>query len=94
MSAAIDLVESIEDSVLTAVNTSQRLTIAAVKAFTATLDGFTAPLPPLPFVGVVPTPAEIITVSFGFAERLLAVNRGFFSDLVATVSAPARSTSR
>ena len=89
MSAAIKLTESIQDSVLNAVETSQRWTTGAVKAITATLDGFTGPLPTVPFADSLPTPAETIQVSFGFAERLLSATRDFFTDLVAIATAPA-----
>ena len=89
MSAAIKLTESIQDSVLNAVETSQRWTTDAVKALTATLDGFTAPLAAVPFADSLPTPDETIKVSFGFAERLLSANRDFVTDLVAIATAPA-----
>ena len=58
MSAAIKVTESIQDSVLNAVQTSQRWTTDAVKAITATLDGFAGPLTAIPFAASLPTPAR------------------------------------
>ncbi len=89
MSGAIKLTESIQDSFLTALETSQRWTTEAVKAVTTTMDGFVAPLPAVPFLGDLPSAEEAIQVSFGFAERLLTANREFVSDLVAVASTPA-----
>ena len=89
MTAAIALTESVQDSVLAAVENSQRWTAGAVKAFTATLDGFTAPRSALPFADALPTPEDALKVSFGFAERLLAANRAFVSELLGVATAPA-----
>jgi hypothetical protein len=89
MTAATALTESIQDSVLAAVENSQRWTAGAFKAFTSTLDGFTAPRSALPFSDALPTREDAMKVSFGFAERLLAANRAFVSELLGIASAPA-----
>jgi hypothetical protein len=89
MSTAIQLTESIQDRVINAVETSQRWTTSAVKAMTSTLDGFSATRTAVPFADSLPTPAETIKVSFGFAERLLSAQREFVTDLLALATAPA-----
>jgi hypothetical protein len=91
VSTAFDLTQSIQDNVLYAVETSQRWTTEAVRALTATFDGFTAPVSSIPVAGGWPTPDEALALSFGFAERLFSLNRQFVSDLMAVVSTPATS---
>ncbi len=90
MTAATALTESIQDSVLAAVENSQRWTAGAFKAFTSTLDGFTgAPLRPAVQRRPAHAREDAMKVSFGFAERLLAANRAFVSELLGIASAPA-----
>jgi hypothetical protein len=79
------LTESIQDGVLTAVETTQRWSVEAVKTVTSTFDRFAPPMPPLPFLDSVASPQESTKLGFDFAERLLHANRVFVGDLLSTV---------
>jgi hypothetical protein len=92
MTEAIKLTESIQDGVLTAVETTQRWSVEAVKAMTSTFDRFAPPMPPLPFLDSLASPQDAAKLSFDFADRLLAANRVFVTDLVSAVAAAAPAT--
>ena len=89
MSTAIKFTESVEDSVLNALETSQRWTSESFKALAATYDGVIPATPAVPFTDALPTPEEAIEVTFGFAEKVLAANRAFVSDLLSIAVSPA-----
>jgi hypothetical protein len=91
VSTAFEFIQPIQDGTLDTVETIQRWTAEALRGLTATFDGFTAGGSVIPIAGGWPTPEEALSVTFGFAERLLAINRRFVSDLMALASTPAAS---
>lgn len=89
MPIAIDITESMQNGVLKAVETGQRLTVDAAKVAAATLDGFWPERPATPFADSLPTAQEALDSSFRFAERLLAAQRSFVSELASLTASPA-----
>ena len=94
MTTTIQITESVQDGILKALEAGQRLTVDAARAVASTIDGVLPELPALPFAGVLPSPKEAVDTSFRFAERLLAVQRSFISDLVELGGSPAASPAK
>jgi hypothetical protein len=88
MSATLKLTESIQDGVLAAVETSQRWTTDAVKTISGSLDSYLPARPAIPFADSLPNPVDALKLSFDFAEKLLAANRAFVTDLVGLAGTP------
>lgn len=83
-----DATSAITDAFVTTIKQSQEL---ATTGFNAWVDlagkTFTMPsLDALPFAEVVPNPREVIDVSFGFAEELLATQKELATKLVDAVA--------
>jgi hypothetical protein len=89
MAATTELAETVQDGILKAVETSQRIALEAVSAAVSTIDGVLPERPAMPFVSSIATPKEAIDTSFRFAERLLDSQKSFLSELV-TIAAPAK----
>lgn len=82
---ATKLTESVQDGILKAIETGQRLTLEAVGAAVSTIDSV-LPQKEFPFADII-APKEAIASGFRFAERLLDVQKGFLTELV-TIAAP------
>jgi hypothetical protein len=81
MTSTLEITETIQDGMLKLVETSQRWTIGALKSTTGSFDAYTPDLSWIPFADRLPTPKETIDLSFGFAEKLLAAQHAFMSEL-------------
>ena len=83
-----DATSAITDAFVTTIKQSQEL---ATTGFNAWVDlagkTFTMPsIDALPFAEVIPNPREVIDVSFGFAEELLATQKELATKLVNAIS--------
>lgn len=92
MTTTIEITESIQDGVLKALETSQRLTIEALSAGVSSLEGVMPMRPSVPFANALSTPEEAITATFRFAESLLQSQKSFLTELVSVVE-PITATS-
>ena len=90
MTTATEIAETVQDGILKAIETSQRLTLEAFSAFASTVDGMVPERPVLPFATAFATPQEAIDTGFRFAERLLVSQKSFFSQ-VAAIAMPAEA---
>lgn len=88
MTTTTEITETMQDAILKAIETGQRLTVEAVAAAASSLEGVMPQRPMVPFSSELGTPQETIDASFRFAERLLSSQKAFLSELV-TVSMPA-----
>jgi hypothetical protein len=92
MTTTIEITETIQDGMLKAIETSQRLTIEALSAGVSSLEGVLPSRPSLPFSSALSTPEETIATTFRFAESLLHAQKSFITELVAVME-PITSTS-
>jgi hypothetical protein len=88
MSTATDITETVQDSVLKAIETTQQWTLEAAKAFASTVDSLVPNRPVVPFADRFPEPQEALASTFDFAEKVLATNRSFLTEL-ASIGVPA-----
>jgi hypothetical protein len=79
----IEITETLQDGVLKAVETTQRLTLEALGAGVSSLDGLLPARPSMPFAPPMITPEEALAATFRFAESLLASQKAFLTELVA-----------
>ena len=90
MTTATEITETVQDAILKAIETGQRLTVEAFSAATSTLEGVLPERPTVPFASELGSPQETIDASFRFAERLLSSQKAFLSEL-ATISMPSKA---
>lgn len=86
---AVEMTEKVQDGVMKAVETSQRLTLEALRTTTSAFDGVMPDTSKVPFVDKLPTASETIDMTFAFTGRLLEAQHAFLSSLVEMSSAPA-----
>ena len=88
-----DLTQAAQDNILSVVKLSQTSVLEAVKSVVDTVERFTPdlPIPAVPMVDQLPSPAEGLAISFGFAEKLLEAQKEFAHSLIeiVTPSSPA-----
>ena len=82
MTTATELTETVQDGIMKAVETSQRLTLEALGAVVSTVDGLLPERPKLPFTSTFVTPKETLDTTFKFAERIMASQKAFLSEIV------------
>lgn len=90
----MDLGIAAQDNVLSAMETSKSFMIESMKAFTSTTKKMLPDMSAMPGMGafgdMVPNPMSTVTMTYDFAEKVLASQRSFMEDMVeALVPAPA-----
>ena len=78
----IEITETLQDGVLKAIETGQRLTLEALGAGVSSLDGLLPSSALTPLGTPLVSPGEFIDSGFRFAESLLASQKSFLSELV------------
>jgi hypothetical protein len=95
MTTTIEITESLQDGFIKALETSQRLTLEAFGAGTASLKE-TLPTPPTaPFSGALPTAGELVDATFGFAEKIMKSQKAFVAEMIEraeSVAPPAKKS--
>ena len=88
-----DLTQAAQDNILSVIKMSQTSVLEAVKSVVDTVEKFTpdVPMPAVPLIDQLPSPAESLAIGFGFAEQLLDTQKQFAHSLIEimTPSAPA-----
>jgi hypothetical protein len=86
-----ELSTATQDNILSVMKMSQTATLEAVRNWIDTVDRFTPdlPIPTMPGLDKLPTPAEGMSMGFGFAEKLLDNQKEFATSLLAAVMPPA-----
>jgi hypothetical protein len=92
MSVIEDITTTVEEQVLDAIRTGQGATLTAVRTVSDAVAGLVPNLPAPAFYGMLPAPEQALKSAFDFAEQLLALQREFAEDLVATVAPKASTT--
>jgi hypothetical protein len=85
MTTTIEITETIQDGLLKAIETSQRLTIEAMSAGVSALEDAVPSRPSMPFPSALATPEETIATTFRFAESLLQAQKSFMTEVVAVM---------
>lgn len=85
MTTTTEITETLQDGLLKAIETGQRLTIEAISAGVSSLEGVLPARPSMPFASALTTPDEAISASFRFAESLLQSQKSFLTELVSTI---------
>jgi hypothetical protein len=86
MSTVTELTQTAQDQTLAAVKQSQTIVVEAVRTWAQAVEKAVPEVPALPFVAQLPSPAEIVSSSFAFAEELLKAQREFAEQIVAAAS--------
>lgn len=81
MTTATRISETVGDGILKAVEVGQRITLDAVSATVATIEGVLPERALAPFTPMI-SPKDIVDTGFRFAERLLESQKAFLGDLV------------
>jgi hypothetical protein len=77
-----------QDNVITVVETTQAWVLDALATTSSTFDTYRPEAPPLSLFEQLPSPTELIDLSFSFLERLLDAEHAFLTRLVETWSPP------
>lgn len=72
-----------QEQTLDAIRESQQTVVHAVQTWAEAVEGLVPATPALQFGDNIPTPQEIMTTSFDFAEQLLKSQREFAESLLA-----------
>jgi hypothetical protein len=91
---AVEMTEKVQDGVMKAVETSQRLTLEALRTTTSAFDGVMPDTSKIPFADKLPTPAETIDMTFAFTGRLLEAQHAFLSSMVEMSMPPTPPTKK
>lgn len=70
-----------EDQIFATVKTAEDAVLAAAKTIVDSFEPMTGRMPAAPFADKLPTPVEVIDTAFGFAEKLLANQKAFYTEL-------------
>ncbi|HEY3183969.1 MAG TPA: hypothetical protein VGJ77_14105 [Gaiellaceae bacterium] len=87
-----DLAQKGQEQYLAAIRESQQAVVDAVGAWSQTVQGLTAAVPPVPGVDQLPSAEAVIDNTFDLVEKLIAGQREFARNLLAAASpaAPAK----
>ena len=77
----LETAASVQDQVLEAIKASQKAVIPAVKTFAETTAPIAGILPPPPFADKFPTVSDLVDSAFGFAAKLIAMQKEFVTKL-------------
>ena len=86
MSSINEVTQKGQEQFLDAVRESQQAVVDAVAAWSQTVQGFSATIPPTPGSDQLPTPEEVIDNTFDIVEKLVASQREFARNLVAAAA--------
>jgi hypothetical protein len=83
--------QDVQDELLKVIRTSQETVVEAVKTWVETVKAVTPKVPAasVPLADKLPTPQDIVTSAYDFAEKLLSGQRQFAEELV-KATAPLR----
>jgi hypothetical protein len=84
MTEARTINHDLQDEVLNTIRKSQTAVIEAIQTWTSKVQSMTPELPELsiPFADKMPSPHELVTSAYDFAEQLLASQRKFAVDVL------------
>jgi hypothetical protein len=83
--------QDVQDELLNVIRTSQETVVEAVKTWVETVKAVTPDVPSVkvPLADKLPTPQDVVTNTYDFAEKLLSSQRQFAEELV-KATAPLR----
>lgn len=89
-STMMDLNLAAQENILNAMDTSKAYVLESVKVWSQTSKRLLPEMPAIPGMAQLVDPAGAVSMSYDFAEKLLASQRSFVEELVSTMSpAPA-----
>lgn len=89
MPTATEFSNATQEQVLDGIKQGQKAVIDAVGAWARTIESIvpaTPGLPNLPLAESIPTPVQVVTEAFAFAEKLIASQRDFALQVLAAAS--------
>jgi hypothetical protein len=86
MSTPLELSKATQEQILATIKQGQELALTSVEVWASSIAPLVRAGQP-PIVAELPTPEELVSNSFGFAEKLLASQKAFAQKVVAA-SAP------
>jgi hypothetical protein len=84
MTATKTMGQELQGEILKTVRKSQDAVVDAIQLWTDAVQAIKPPLPEvgIPFADKLPTPRELVTGAYDFAEQLLAAQRKFAEDVL------------
>jgi hypothetical protein len=82
MTSTMEITETLQDGLIKALETTQRLTLEAVGAGMSSLKQVLPSIPAVPFAPNVVTPEEAISSTLRFAELCFESQKSFITELV------------
>jgi hypothetical protein len=91
--AESNVVQDLTSEILNTISKSQAAVVDAIETWASAVQSLKPDMPDvnLPFADKLPTPQEVVTSAYNFAEQLLASQRKFAEDLL-KATAPLLST--
>jgi hypothetical protein len=82
--AESNVAQELTTEILNTISKSQTAVVEAIETWAAAVQSITPDLPEvgLPFADKLPTPQQVVTSAYDFAEQLLAGQRKFAEDLL------------
>ena len=80
--------QKLQEEFLSAIRESQETVIDAIKAWVGTVQSVVPKMPavPVPGIGTLPRPEEVVASAYDFAEQLLASQRKFAEEVLKVTS--------
>jgi hypothetical protein len=76
-----DSATSVQDQILATVKTAEDAVLSAAKAIIDSVEPVAGKIPAAPFADKLPNPTEVIDNAFTFAQKLLANQKAFYTEL-------------
>jgi regulator of protease activity HflC (stomatin/prohibitin superfamily) len=89
-----DYTQAAQEQTLKAIRQAQQAVVEAVRTSAKTAEKTIPETPALPFADKLPTPQEIVQMSFGFAEELLKAQREFAENLLTAATPVLKKTGK
>jgi hypothetical protein len=79
--SALDTATSVQDQLLATVKTAEDAVVSAAKTIAESVEPVTGLIPAAPFSDKLPKATELVDNAFSFAEKVLANQKAFYSEL-------------
>jgi hypothetical protein len=89
--SAFDTATTVQDQFLASVKTAEDAVVSAAKTIVETVEPVTGLIPATPFADKLPKPADFFDNAFSFAEKVLANQKAFYTDLAKVFSSTGRA---
>jgi hypothetical protein len=79
--SAFDSATSVQDQILATVKTAEDAVLSAAKTIVDSVEPLAGRIPSAPFSDKLPSATELVDNTFGFAQKVLANQKAFYTEL-------------